>query len=154
MAVTAPYSQYRKTNFKLAMLILVVAGVWFAYDGFKNEKFKAKHTKPDGAPDSTLQFHRKSPPVFLAGAVVVGVLFWRVKDKNLIADDERLVFSDNDKIEYTQIQSINKTSYETKGFFIIGYKSSDGQDMQRKVSNRTYDNLDAVLEVLVAKIAG
>jgi hypothetical protein len=151
MAVVAPFCQYKKTNFKIYIIILLVFAVYFAYDGYYNQKFISKHTNI-GKPDSTLVFNRKVPPFLFAGAAVLAVWYWKIKDKKLIADDEAIVFNEKDKISYSSIESINKTSYDSKGFFVIEYKSSDGQKSQRKISNRNFDNLDAVLELLVSKI--
>jgi hypothetical protein len=153
MAITAPYSQYKKTNFKIGIVLLLVAAVWFAYDGYKSETFKARHTR-NGQPDSTLVFHRKSPPYLFAGAVVLAIVFWKIKDKKIVADEQDIIFNCGHKIPYNSIESVNKTKYESKGFFVIEYKSQDGQKKQCKISNRNYDNLDAVLELLVAKITG
>lgn len=153
MAIVAPYCQYKKTNFKIYIVMLLIAAVYFAYDGFYNQKFIAKHTNL-GKPDSTLVFNLKSPPFFFAGAVILAVWYWKIKDKKLVADDEALGFSEKDKIPYSSIDSINKTNFDTKGFFIVEYKLPDGQKLQRKISDRTYDKLDAVLELLVSKITG
>jgi hypothetical protein len=153
MAVVAPLCQYKKTNFKIYIVMLLIAAAYFAYDGYFNKTFIKKHTNL-GKPDSTLVFNQKSPPFFFAGAVIFAVWFWKVKDKKLVADDEALVFSEKDKIPYSSIDSINKTDFDTKGFFIVEYKLSDGQKLQRKISDRTYDNLNAILELLVSKIAG
>jgi hypothetical protein len=151
MVVIAPYCQYKKTNFKIYIVMLLIAAAYFAYDGYFNKTFIKKHTNL-GKPDSTLVFNQKSPPFLLAGAIVIAVWYWKVKDRKLIADDEAIAFSEKDKIPYNSIESINKTSYDSKGFFIIEYKSDNGQKSQRKISNRTYDNLDAVLDLLVSKI--
>ncbi len=153
MAVIAPYCQYKKTNFKIYIVLLLIAGAYFAYDGFYNKKFISKHTTI-GQPDSTLAFNRKSPPFFVAGAVILAVWFLMVKDRKLVADDDALIFSEKDKIPYSSIESINKTNYESKGFFVIEYKLPNGQKSQREISDRTYDNLDPVLELLVSKITG
>lgn len=153
MSVIAPYSQYKKTNFKLGMFILLVAAVWFAYDGYKSEAFQKRHTK-NGQPDSTLVFHRKSPPFFAAGAVVLAIIFATVKGKKIVADEQELILSDGGKIAYNSIETVNKTEYQSKGFFMVEYKSQDGQKKLCKISNRDFDNLDAVLEILVAKITG
>jgi hypothetical protein len=153
MSVIAPYCQYKKTNFKLGMLILLVAAVWFAYDGYKSESFKSRHTK-DGKPDSTLAFHRNSPPFFAAGAVVLAIIFVIVKGKKIVADEQELILSDGSKIAYASIETVNKTDYQAKGFFTVEYKSQAGEKKLCKISNRDFDNLDAVLEILVAKITG
>lgn len=116
MAIIAPFCQYKKTNFKIGVVLLLVAAVWFAYDGFYSQKFKARHTV-GGKPDSTLVFHKKSPPFFLAGAAALAVFYWKRKDKKIIADDEQLIFNEKDRIPYNSIESINKTGYDSKGFF-------------------------------------
>ncbi|MGA2916707.1 MAG: hypothetical protein ABSE89_11845 [Sedimentisphaerales bacterium] len=153
MQVSAPYCQYKKTNFKIYIVILLIAAVYFAYDGYLNKNFIKKHTTID-QPDSTLAFNKKSPPFFVAGAVILAVWFWMVKDKKLVADDEALVFSEKDKIPYDSIESINKTNYDSKGLFIVEYKLPNGQKSQREVSSNTYDNLAPILELLVSKITG
>jgi len=153
MSVIAPYCQYKKTNFKLGILILLVAAVWFAYDGYKSETFKKRHTK-NGQPDSTLAFHRNSPPFFAAGAIVLAIILAKVKGKKIVADEQDLILSDGGKIPYNSIETVNKTEYQSKGFFTVEYKSQDGQKKLCKISNRDFDNLDAVLGILVAKITG
>jgi hypothetical protein len=85
---------------------------------------------------------------------VLAILFWKNKDKKIVADEQDLIFSCGHKIAYNSIESVNKTKYESKGFFVIEYKLQDGQKKQCTISNRGYDNLDAVLELLVAKITG
>jgi hypothetical protein len=153
MAVVAPFSQYKKTNHKIYILMLLVAAVWFFYDGYFNDKFKAKHTK-NGVADTTLVFHRKGPPYFLAGAVAVAIYSLIARNKKIIADEQELVLSAKEKIPYSSMESVNKTNYGSKGYFIITYKDSAGKELQKKISNRTFDNLDAVLELLVSKITG
>ena len=153
MAVSAPYCQYKKTNFKIYIVMLLIAAIYFAYDGYFNKTFIKKHTNA-GIADSTLAFNKNSPPFFLGGAVIVAIWFWMVKDKKLVADDEGLVFSEKDKIPYSSIESINKTNYDSKGLFMVEYKLPNGQKSQRQVSSGTYDNLDPVLELLVSKVAG
>jgi hypothetical protein len=153
MAVIAPLCKYKKTNYKIYIVMLLAFAVYFAYDGYFNQKFIDKHTVND-KPDSTLAFNRNSPPFFLAGAIAAAIYFWMVKNKKVVVGDEELIFSEKDKIPYSSIESVNKTNFETKGFFIIEYKTGDGKQTQRKVSDRTYDNLNAVLEVVVSKITG
>ena len=153
MSVVAPFAKYKKTNYKIWILILVVAGVWFYYDGRKNEKFIARHTK-DGKPDHTLVFHQKCLPYFIGGAVLVAVYAVIMGKKKIVADEQELIISEKVKIPYSSLESINKTDYQSKGFFVIEYKGQDGKTCKKKISNRDWDNLDAVLELLVSKITG
>ena len=154
MSVIAPYCQYKKTNFKLGILILLVAGVWFYYDGHYSKKFIDRHTK-QGQPDPTLVFHQKyALPIFGTAAVVLFLAFWGLKSKKVVADEQELVLSDGNKIAYSSIEAVNKTEYQLKGFFTVEYKSQAGEKKLCKISGRDFDNLDAVLETLVAKITG
>ncbi|MCD4830264.1 MAG: hypothetical protein K8R02_00480 [Anaerohalosphaeraceae bacterium] len=155
MAVVAPFSKYKKNNYKLIVAILVIAAVWFSYDGYMRDGFIDKHTDViSGEPDSTLNFHRKAPPFMLAGAVAVGGCFWFRKNKQIVAEDNEIVFSESEKISYDSIQSIDKTKFSSKGFFVIGFKDTSGAVLERKISDRNYDNLDAVLDLLVSKLKG
>ena len=42
MAIEAPVSKYKRTNFKIYIIICAVLAVWFAYDGYLNENFIGK----------------------------------------------------------------------------------------------------------------
>jgi hypothetical protein len=153
MAVVAPLAKYKKTNFKIYAGLLLIFAVYFGYDGKYGTKFIAKHTV-NGKPDSSLVFNRTSPPYLFAAGIAVLVYAWIVRNKKIIADDQQLIISETEKISYTAIQSVNKSNYDSKGFFIVDYKDDSGNPQQKKISNRTYDNLDAVLELLVSKITG
>ena len=162
MAVIAPLCKYKKTNYKIYMLMLIAFAIIFAYDGFlskykwsKRYSFYVKHViNNNNKPDHTMLAHQYGPPLMFIGAIAVAAYFWRIKDKKLVAEEVELVFSEKDKIPYSSIESVNKTNFETKGFFIIEYKLPNGQKSQRKISDRTYDNLNAVLEIIVSKITG
>jgi hypothetical protein len=152
MAIEAPLSKYKKNNLVIYIILCIVAAGWFAYDGYINKNFIAKHTKDDGTPDSTLAFNQKSPPFFIAAAVLFGVYLYVARNKKLIADENELVFSAKDKIPYDSIQKIDKTFFDKKGFFIITHKDEHGKEINRKISDRNYDNLTSILDHLVAKI--
>lgn len=151
MAVIAPFSKYRKTNYKICIAILVAAAIYFAYDGYYNQKFIDKHSLT-GEPDGTLVFNRKSPPFLLAGGIALTVYLFMIKGRKIVAAENELVISEKEKIAYDSIQAIDKSNYESKGVFIITYKDSAGSEFQRKISDKIYDNLDSILDVLVAKI--
>jgi hypothetical protein len=154
MAVEAPISKSKKNNLKIYIVICILVAVWFGYDGYFNEKFKQKHTDKNANPDSTLVFNQKAPSFFIAAAVFLGVYFFIIKNKMLFADENELVISDKEKISYDSIQKIDKTHFDSKGFFIITYKNKNGSEANRRLSDRTYDNLAAILDKLVAKIKG
>jgi hypothetical protein len=153
MPIEAPLSRYKKTNFKIYIVVCLIVAVWFGYDGYVSSKFREKHTLDDGTPDSTLIFNRWAPPVFIAAAVLLGVYLSKIRNRKIVADDNGLVISDEDKIPYDSIQKIDKTYFGSKGYFIITHKSKDGGEVNRKLSERNYDNLAAILDHLVAKIS-
>ncbi|MCE5340749.1 MAG: PH domain-containing protein [Planctomycetaceae bacterium] len=153
MAVVAPLAKYKKTNYKIWFMILFIAGVWFLYDGKYNQKLIAKHTK-DGKADPTLVFHRKAPPYMIGAACLVAIYAYSMRNKRIVAADEKLILSDIEEIPYKSIESINKTDYDAKGTFIITYKGKDGKVAEKKISNKSWDNMDEVLEVLVSQITG
>ncbi len=152
MSVIAPLSKYKKTNFKVIIAVLLAAAAWFAYDGYFNQKFIDKHTT-DGKPDSDLIFNQRAPFFLGAGAVIAGVWFLVIKDKKIIADEKGLDFNGKKRIEYQDILQIDKTDFEKKGSFVIGYKTSDGSDARCRLSDRGYDNLEGILEVIKDKIS-
>ncbi len=152
MDIVAPLSKYKKNNIIIFIVMLLAAGVWFGYDGFFNAKFIRQHTKADDAYDSTLAFNRKAPFVCGAGVVILAVWFVLVKDKKIIATDSELIFGDKDKIAYSAINKIDKTQFGDKGFFVIFGKDSAGAEFSRKISDRSYDNLEPILNRIVEKI--
>jgi hypothetical protein len=153
MAVIAPLAKFKKTNFKIYVGLLLVFAAYFAYDASYNKKFIAMHTV-NGKPNSTLVFNQKSPPYMAAAAIAIAIYAWVVRNKKIIADDVQLILNEKEKISYSSIESIDKTSYDSKGFFVVVYKDNSGSSQQKKISSRNYDNLDAVLELLVSKITG
>jgi len=81
------------------------------------------------------------------------VYLFAIKDKKVLADENELIISDKERISYDYIQQIDKTYFDKKGFFVITYKDKDGKEVKRKLNERKYDNLAAILEHLVAKIS-
>ena len=152
MGIEAPISKFKKTNFKIYIVLCLAAAIWLGYDGYISSEFREKHS-PDGKPDSTLVFNQWAPPFFIGAAVLLGAYLFAVKNKKLVADENELVFSAKEKIPYDSIEKIDKTHFGSKGHFTITYKDKDGNEVSRKISNRNYDNLAAVLDHIVAKIS-
>jgi len=159
MAIEAPYSKYSKTNFKIGIVLCVAVAIIFAYDGYLSKyewslrrSFYEEHVK-DGKPDFDMVFNQKSPFVFVGLAAVLTAWFLARKNKKLLADENKLVINNKKSISYDSIQQIDKTYYEKKGFFVIAYKDKGGKEVRRKLNDRTYDNLAAILGHLVAKIS-
>ncbi len=152
MAIEAPVSKFRKNGLILWMVVCIGIAIYCAYDGYFNEKFKTKHTNEDGTPKSTLVFNQKAPPYFIVGAVLFGAYFFIIRNKKMIADEKNLIISDKERIPYDSIQAIDKTHFKSKGRFVITYKGKNGKEVDRKISDRTYDNLAPILDHLVAKI--
>ncbi len=152
MAIEAPLSKYKRNNFIIGIIVCLVMALWFGYDGRFNESFIAKHTNEQGRPDSTLVFNQKSPPFFLAGALLLGAYWYAIRKRKLVAAEDALVFAGGKKILYDAIEQIDKTHFETKGLFTLTYKTDGGRVVRHKLSDRQYDNLKPILEHLVAQI--
>jgi len=153
MAIEAPLSKYKRNNFKIIIAMMLICAIWFGYDGYFNAEFREKHSDANGLPDSTLVFNQKSPPFFLGAAIVLGVSLFLISKKKIVAGEKELAINDKQRIPYDSIQKIDKTNFDSKGFFLITHKSTDGSEVTRKISDRTYDNLAAVLDELVSKIS-
>ena len=159
MVIEAPLGKYKKNNLKIYIAVCVIFAAVFAYDGYLSEyewshrrSFYEKHVK-DGRPDDTMIFNQKAPIFLSVAAVALGIRLWAIKNRKLIADENELVVSEKQKIPYGSIEKIDKTLFEKKGLFVITYKDENGGEINLRLSDRTYDNLAAVLDHLVAKIS-
>lgn len=151
MAIEAPVSKYGKTNLIIYIVVCLGIATYCAYDGYFNKKFIEKHS-PEGVPDTTLIFNQKAPPFFIGAAVLLCIRLFLMKNKKLVAEENELILSNKQRIAYDDIQQINKTYFDSKGYFLITYKQENGKETVQKISDRKYDNLKAVLDHLVAKI--
>jgi hypothetical protein len=152
MAIEAPLSKYKRNNFLIGIAVCIAMALWFGYDGRFNQDFIAKHTTEQGRPDGALVFNQKSPPFFVAGALLLGAYWYAIRKRKLVAAEDALVFAGRKKILYDAIEQIDKTHFETKGLFTITYKSENGRLVQYKLTDRQYDNLKPILDHLVAQI--
>ncbi|MHC4646426.1 MAG: hypothetical protein ACYTBJ_13075 [Planctomycetota bacterium] len=161
MAVEAPISKHKKGNVKIYIGACIVGAVVFAYDGYLSKykwsgrySFYKEHVLDnDGVPTSTMSFNRKSPPVFLAVAVLLGAYLLAIRKRKVVAEQEELVLCARRSIPYSSIQRIDKTYFESKGFFTVTYKDQTEREVNLKLNDRSYDNLAALLEKLVAEIS-
>lgn len=155
MAIEAKLSKYKKNNYLIILFVFAGIGTWFAYDGYFNEKFQEKYTTTNEAGeevlDSTLVFNRKSPPFFFAGAIAAAIWLFLIKDKKVTASDTVLI-TEKLEIPYDNIEQIDKTNFDSKGYFIITYKNPQGNEKTLRLSDRTYDNLPAILDEIVKQI--
>ncbi len=152
MAIVAPLSRYRRNNHLILLAVLVGLASWFYYDGRYNEEFITKHTKPDGTPDDTLVINRAAPPYLMIGAVLVVANFVRVRNQRIRVDDEHLSVNAL-TIPLSAITQIDKTYFDSKGFFVLSYKTN-GSEKNLKLYARSYDNLSAVLDRLIEELSG
>lgn len=160
MGIEASVSKLRRNNLKLYAAVCLIFAVIFAYDGYLSKyqwshrySFYEQHVK-EGNPDDTMKFNRVASIILIALAVVFAIRFRSLKDKKMLADDSELFISDKERIPYDSIEKIDKTHFSSKGYFILTYKDSGGNEISRKMSDRDYDNLAAILEHLVTKIKG
>ena len=152
MALVAPLSKYKIKTFLIYMAVMVGFAAYCVYDGHFNESFKEKHS-PDGKPDGTMVFNQKAPAYLVGAAMLLGVYLLVIRNKKVVAEDNALVIDGKISIPYDSVQKIDKTDFDAKGHFTFTYKTPDGKEIDRKISDRDYDNLKAILDHLVAKIS-
>ena len=152
MAIEAPVSKFKKNNLKIYIAVCIGLTMWCIYDGYLNKKFIEKYTVDEKA-TGWLVVNRKAPPYIIGAAVLLGAYLFTMKSKKLLADENELVISSKKRITYDSIQKIDKTHFDDKGFFVITYKDKNGNEVNRKLSSKAYDNLAAILDHLVAKIS-
>ena len=161
MAIEAGISSYNLKTLRLYAIICVVVAVIFAYDGYfskyewsKRQGFYQEHFVDNGnQADGTMKFNQTLPPFLIVGAVFFGLKYMMTKDRKAIADENELSVYDGTKITYDSIEKLDKTHFDSKGYFVITYKDDGGSEVDYKLSDRTYDNLPAVLDHIVAKIS-
>ena len=159
MVTEAPASKYRKSNLKLYIAACIVFGAIFAYDGYLSQypwshrqKFYEKHVI-DGKLDSTMVFNRISPLFVLGLAGCLGWWLWKVSGQKVTADDEKLIIDNKLNIPYSSIEKIDKTHFSSKGYFALTYRDSSNNTKELKLSDKKYDKLSDILQILVEKIS-
>ncbi len=159
MAIEARTSKFKRNGLIIWMAASIAFAIVFAYDGYLSKyewslrrSFYEKHVK-DGQPDDDMVFNQKAPFFLIGVAVLLGAYWFAIRNRKLIADENELIISDKERISYDSIQKIDKTNFDSKGFFIITYKDKTDKETNSKISDRTYDNLSVVLDKLVAEIS-
>ena len=153
MAIEAPLSKYKRNGLLIYIVVCLAAALWLGYDGYLNKDFIAEHTDEQGKPESTLVFNQKAPPFFIAATVALAGYFCVIRNRKLVAEDDALIIAGKKKIPYDAIEKIDKTYFDTKGFFTITYTDENGASSRRKLSDRQFDNLGPILDHLVAQIS-
>jgi len=161
MAVEAPLSRYKKNGFKIYIAACLIGAAVLAYDGYlsryewsKRQSFYKEHVLDnDGKPDATMLFNMYVPFGLIAVAAALAVRFYMVKDRKIVADENSLNINGKRFILYDRIERIDKTYFGTKGYFVLTYLTDGGKETNLKLSDRTYDNLSAVLDRLIAEIS-
>lgn len=152
MAIEAPLSKYKRNNVLIYIAVCLGLACWFAYDGYFNQTFINEHTTEEGNPNGVLVFNQKSPPVFAAAALLLGGYLYAIRQRKVVADDVELIVAGKERIPYNTIEKIDKTHFADKGFFTVFYSRGSGAEAKRRLSDREYDNLEPILELLVEKI--
>jgi hypothetical protein len=152
MALVAPLSKYKKKTFIIWMAVCLVFSVWFLYDGYFNKTFIDKHTT-EGKANDTLVFNQKAPYFLVVVAIALGGYLLAIRNRKIVAEETGLVIDGKINIAYDSIQKIDKTHFDSKGRFTLTYRGPNGKDIDRRISDKDYDNLGPVLDHLVAKIS-
>ena len=155
MAIEAKLSKYKRNNWLIIIVVLVGAAIWCWYDGYFNEDFIKEKTTINEAgeevQDTWLIVNRKAPPYLIVGAIASAIYLLLIKNKKVVAAETSLI-TEKTEIPYDSIEKIDKTNFDSKGFFVLTYKNDQGSEQTLRLSDRTYDNLPAVLDEIVKQI--
>ncbi len=149
--IEAPISKYTRNSLVIGIIFLIGFGVYCIYDGYYNKAFMKEHTE-DGKPNTTLLFNQKSPPILFALAALLAGRWAYIRKRKVVAADTELVINDKIHIPYETIEQIDKTLFKKKGVFTVTY-SQGGKQRHQKLSENSYDNMEAILDHLVAEIS-
>ena len=143
MAIEAPLSKYKRTNFYIGIAVCIGLALWSGYDGYLSESFKDSDWR--GA-------NRVAPFILLPAAAILGAWLYAIRNRKVVAADDALIIAGTKKIPYDAIEKIDKTHFDQKGFFTITYRKDGGAEVQCKLSDRSYENLTPILDHLIAQI--
>jgi uncharacterized membrane protein len=152
MAIEAPLSKHKRSTFLIYIAVCIGLALYCVWDGYYNKKFIEKNTV-DGVANTTLSLNRKAPPYFVGAGAILGAYLFAIRKRRVVADENALIINDKEKISYDSIQKIDKTNFKSKGFFVITYEKANSGQVDRKISDKTYDNLAPVLDEVIAKIS-
>jgi hypothetical protein len=145
MAIEAPLSRYKRTNFLIGIVLCAGLALWCAYDGYFSPTFKETHPQ-------WWRTNRVAPFILGPVALIIAAWWLGIRNRKVVADENELIVSAKTRIPYDAIEKIDKTYFERKGFFVITYKRPNGAEAHWKLSDHVYDNLPAILDHLIAKI--
>lgn len=155
MSIEAPLSKYKRQNYWIIIAVLIGGSIWCVYDGYFNEKFAKENMRTNEAGEEIqgewLIVNRNAPPFMVAGAIIAALRFFMVKDRKVVATETSLL-TGKTEIPFKSIERINKTFFDKKGYFIVTYKEGD-KEIDVKLSDRSYDNMPAILDELVRQIS-
>lgn len=151
MAVTATGSRFRRNNMLILALLCIAGGLWFAYDGWINDKYQEENTDPEtGKANPNLQFNRYVPIPLAVIAVYSLIMTAIIPGRRVVADDKGLTLADGCNIPYESLQAIDKRAFDKDGHFTISY--AVGQTKKTlKLSDRKYDNLGLLLDEVISQ---
>ncbi len=160
MALVAPF--FKKKSLIKWICACIVFAVIFLYDGYLSKyqwsmrySFYKEHViDKGGKPDEMMIWNQKWLPITCGViALLLGIKFYTVRNRKIVAEDSDIVIDGKLNIAYDSIQKIDKTNFDSKGHFTLTYKGPDGREIDRKISDKDYDNLEAILGHIVAKIS-
>ena len=152
MAIEAGISSYKKNRLKMFIVAGLVLAGWCIYDGYFNQKWIEKHTNTDGSAKMYLVFNQRAPYFLVSGVILLGIYLASIVGKKVVVDDEKLIV-DGKEIKYDSILKLDKTYFDSKGYFVLTYKTAQGGETVKKISELRYDNLTPILDHVVSKIS-
>lgn len=152
MEIVAPLSKHKRNSLIIMIVAILGFASWCVYDGYFNKTFIEEHTDPEtGKPNETLVFNQKGPPFMILGAALIGGYWLLIRKRRIVATDTELVINGKTRILYDDIQAIDKTHFENKGFFHVLH-TRNGKEAKTKIDDRQFDKLEPILDHLISQI--
>jgi len=149
MSVKAIGSKYAKNTYYLYVLICMVMGIWFCYDGWFGEYRNIELDKNNGSATPNLYLNQ----FLIIPLTLLSIWFFisAKKVSSLVAEttDDGLIINGKGLIAYKDFVHI-EDRFKTKGVVIVAYKE-DGMQKEIKLHDRQYDNLGLLRDALIRK---
>lgn len=150
MAVVATGSRRNRQNNYIIVVMCIVFGLWFGYDGWMNKEYQQKETDADGKPKANLIFNRYAPAGLAVLAAYFLVMAVQAGKRKVTADEKGITVEGKPMIPYSSMAKIDKRYFEKEGHFTLEY-TAEGKVCKLKLTDRAYDNMGPLLDEVVRR---
>ncbi|NLX07071.1 MAG: hypothetical protein GXY33_18185 [Phycisphaerae bacterium] len=138
MSVECGMGNGRKIRFIIAIIIFIGIALWYGYDGWLNEEFRAEHSSTD------VLLNQVIAVVSAVALVVAAVRLVMASGSRVVADDSGIDVYGKYKIAWSDMVRVDDSKWE-KGLVRVYYQR-DGQEREYLVDSYMLDCYDDLLD--------